>query len=165
MSAMVITGAMAASAASKAASAVSEAATRAGEAWNPVRELAVLRRRRGRQRAFADLIRAQHPIPPLWRDRLEPDTTVCRCEEVPAAAITTAVADLGAADARTVKLLTRAGMGWCQGRMCGYAVACLAGRDAGPPSPQDLLAAARRPLARPVPLGKLADLTESNEGN
>ena len=33
---------------------------------------------------------------------------------------------MGAADARSVKLLARPGMGWCQGRMCGYAVACLA---------------------------------------
>ncbi|MCZ0992001.1 (2Fe-2S)-binding protein [Streptomyces noursei] len=61
-----------------------------------------------------------------------------------------AVADHGARDARTVKLLTRAGMGWCQGRMCGPAVACLAAQVPGtglPPSPE------RRPLAVPVPWG------------
>ena len=60
----------------------------------------------------------------------------------------------------------RAGMGWCQGRVCGYAVACLArgqGADADPPTEADLLAAAKRPLARPVPLGVLADQDRRNK--
>lgn len=120
-----------------------------------------LKRRRARQRGFADVIRSAHPIPPNWRDAVTPETLVCRCEEVPAAAVTEAATDLGAADARTVKLLTRAGMGWCQGRMCGYAVACLGRSDRyGQPSPQDLLAAARRPMSRPVSLAVLAAYDE-----
>ncbi|MFL6112469.1 MAG: NAD(P)/FAD-dependent oxidoreductase [Catenulispora sp.] len=119
--------------------------------------LQVLRRRRDRQRTFADVVRTQHPIPPAWHDHLAPDTLICRCEEVPARAIPEAVEDLGATDARTIKLLTRAGMGWCQGRVCGYAVACLAGGAA-----TDLLAAAKRPLARPVPLGVLAAQDQRN---
>ncbi|MFD6288039.1 FAD-dependent oxidoreductase [Streptomyces sp. NPDC060205] len=85
--------------------------------------------------------------PDRWVERVGDDTLVCRCEEVPAAAIREAVDELGAGDVRTVKLLTRAGMGWCQGRMCGPAVAGLAGCA---PTP------ARRPFARPVPLGVLA---------
>ena len=68
------------------------------------------------------------PRAPGWTGWLTDDTLVCRCEEVPAGRIREAVDDLGARDARTVKLLTRAGMGWCQGRMCGSAVACLAAR-------------------------------------
>lgn len=122
-----------------------------------------LRRRRGRQRAFADLVRDRHPIPAAWRDHLTPETLVCRCEEVPARAVAEAVDDLGATDARTVKLLTRAGMGWCQGRVCGYAVACLVRRGAAePPAAADLLAAAKRPLARPVPLGVVAGQDRRN---
>ncbi|WP_374200850.1 (2Fe-2S)-binding protein [Streptomyces bambusae] len=70
---------------------------------------------------------------------------------MPAGRIREAVADLGARDARTVKLLTRAGMGWCQGRMCGPAVAALAGAGAEP-------AADRRPFSCPVPLKHLAQL-------
>lgn len=120
------------------------------------KDLEALRRRRDRQRTFADVIRAQHPVPPAWRDHLTPDTVVCRCEEVPTRAITEAV-ELGATDARTIKLLTRAGMGWCQGRVCGYAVACMSGG-----APTDLLAAAKRPLARPVPLGVLAAQDQRN---
>ncbi|MFE4677393.1 FAD-dependent oxidoreductase [Streptomyces sp. NPDC056723] len=82
-----------------------------------------------------------------WAEQVTDDTVVCRCEEVPASAIREAVGELGATDARTVKLLTRAGMGWCQGRMCGPAVAGLTGCEPVP---------SRRPFARPVPLGVLA---------
>ncbi|GAA3049032.1 NAD(P)/FAD-dependent oxidoreductase [Kitasatospora albolonga] len=110
---------------------------------------ASLRARRERRRAFAGLMAAAHRPGPGWTEWLREDTDVCRCEEVPAGAIRTAVEELGAADPRTVKLLTRAGMGWCQGRMCGPAVACLSG--AGGLKPDS------RPLACPVPLAQLAD--------
>ncbi|MET9696519.1 NAD(P)/FAD-dependent oxidoreductase [Streptomyces sp. NPDC006529] len=111
---------------------------------------AALVRRRARLRAFADAMAAAHRPGAGWTGWLRDDTDVCRCEEVPAGRIREAVADLGARDARTVKLLTRAGMGWCQGRMCGAAVAALAGSEA---------AADRRPLSCPVPLGQLAALS------
>ncbi|MFD7235823.1 NAD(P)/FAD-dependent oxidoreductase [Streptomyces syringium] len=117
-----------------------------------------LRRRRVRMRAFADAMAAAHSPGTGWSDWLTDDTDVCRCEEVTAGRIHEAVTCFGAHDARTVKLLTRAGMGWCQGRMCATAVACLAagGTAQGtvPPS------AERRPLAVPVPLGVLAALDE-----
>ncbi|MFJ2705182.1 FAD-dependent oxidoreductase [Streptomyces sp. NPDC087428] len=112
--------------------------------------MAALRRARRRMRAFADLMGAVHRPGPGWTEWLAADTEVCRCEEVTAGAIRTAVDDLGAGDSRTVKLLTRAGMGWCQGRMCGFAVRGMAGcaTEAGAPD--------RRPLACPVPLSVLA---------
>ncbi|MEK9517836.1 NAD(P)/FAD-dependent oxidoreductase [Streptomyces venezuelae] len=111
------------------------------------------RRRRDRMRAFADVMAAAHAPGPGWPDWLTDDTDVCRCEEVPAGRIREAVSDLGARDARTVKLLTRAGMGWCQGRMCGTAVSCLAAAGATPEPPAE-----RRPFALPVPLATLAAL-------
>ncbi|GHF67624.1 oxidase [Streptomyces mashuensis] len=124
-----------------------------------VRDLA---RRRDRMRAFAEAMAAAHAPGAGWTGWLTDDTEVCRCEEVTAGRVREAVDDLGARDARTVKLLTRAGMGWCQGRMCGAAVAALAaaGRPDGavPPSP------ARRPLAVPVPLAALAALPEDPDG-
>ncbi|QES47670.1 FAD/NAD(P)-binding oxidoreductase [Streptomyces venezuelae] len=110
---------------------------------------AALHRRRARLRAFAEAMGAAHRPGPGWTGWLTEDTDVCRCEEVPAGRIREAVAELGARDARTVKLLTRAGMGWCQGRMCGQAVAALAGTAPG---------ADRRPLSCPVPLRNLAEL-------
>ncbi|GHF34042.1 NAD(P)/FAD-dependent oxidoreductase [Streptomyces morookaense] len=114
-----------------------------------------LRRRRDRMRAFADAMAAAHTPGPGWRCWLADDTDVCRCEEVTAGRIREAVDDLGARDARTVKLLTRAGMGWCQGRMCGPAVACLAARDGAPEPPPE-----RRPFAVPVPMSVLAQCAD-----
>ncbi|WP_078653936.1 NAD(P)/FAD-dependent oxidoreductase [Streptomyces catenulae] len=125
-----------------------------GAAVPPART-ARLRRRIARLRSFADAMAAVHAPGPGWPEWLTDDTEVCRCEEVTADRVREAAADLGARDTRTVKLLTRAGMGWCQGRICATAVACLATRygasDAGP-------APDRRPLAAPVPLAALAEL-------
>lgn len=110
--------------------------------------------RRGirRMRRFAAAIEAAHPVPTAWRDLLEPGTVVCRCEEIDMAAIDDAHRRHGAADARQVKELTRAGMGWCQGRTCGFAVDCLmAGLTGEGLRPQP----APRPVAAPVTLGAL----------
>jgi hypothetical protein len=71
------------------------------------------------------------------------------------------VVDLGATDARAVKLYARPGMGLCQGRVCGYAIACLVGARFGRgPNVDDLRALAGRPVAQPVPLGTLARTVE-----
>ncbi|MFI0908435.1 NAD(P)/FAD-dependent oxidoreductase [Streptomyces sioyaensis] len=123
----------------------------------PVREGRVreLQRRRDRMRAFAEAMARSHAPAAGWTGWLADDTDVCRCEEVTAKSIREAVTDLGARDAHTVKLLTRAGMGWCQGRMCGAAVACLAAREAAVEPPAE-----RRPFAVPVPLSALASLDE-----
>ncbi|MZF86325.1 NAD(P)/FAD-dependent oxidoreductase [Streptomyces sp. SID5643] len=106
---------------------------------------AALKARAALRRSAAALGSACTP-PVHWPEQLTDDTVVCRCEEVSAGSVREAL-DLGAGDERTVKLLTRAGMGWCQGRMCSTAVAGLAGCA---PTP------AKRPFARPVPLGVLA---------
>ncbi|MEU8789359.1 FAD-dependent oxidoreductase [Streptomyces sp. NPDC048643] len=108
-------------------------------------------RSRTRLRAFSAALDTVYAPPAHWTDQVGDDTVVCRCEEVTGSRIREAVADLGAGDVRTVKLLTRAGMGWCQGRMCEAAVAGLAGCELTP---------ARRLLARPVPLGVLAGAGE-----
>ncbi|MFI9612232.1 FAD-dependent oxidoreductase [Streptomyces sp. NPDC052023] len=104
-------------------------------------------RRRAALRRFAAALDSSYAPAVHWTGLVTDDTVVCRCEEVPASAVRAAAGELGAGDVRTVKLLTRAGMGWCQGRMCGPAVAALTGC---PPTP------ARTPFARPVPLGVLA---------
>ena len=107
-------------------------------------------RTRRRLRAFADVVETAYAPPPasVWAARVDDETVVCRCEEVTAAAVREAVSELGATDLRTVKLLTRAGMGWCQGRICGPGVAGVSGCPHVP---------ARTPFARPVPLGVLAE--------
>jgi thioredoxin reductase len=114
--------------------------------------------RRERMEAFADVLHRAHPVVDGWTTRLSDDTLACRCEEVPVGVVRAAVTELGATDARTVKLLTRAGMGWCQGRICGTAVAAItaeaAGRAFDPYA--DTLDGAGRPVAVPVALGVLA---------
>jgi NADP-dependent aldehyde dehydrogenase len=67
--------------------------------------------------------------------------------------------ELGGGDARTAKLLTRTGMGWCQGRVCGFATALLAAQQEGRSlTVDDLRPTAKRSLSTPVSLGRLADL-------
>ncbi|MCS0599697.1 FAD-dependent oxidoreductase [Streptomyces sp. LP11] len=108
-------------------------------------------RARSRLRRFFAAVDAVCAPPPGRAGSVPDDTVVCRCEEVTAGEVRTAVSTLGATDARSAKLLTRAGMGWCQGRMCGPAVAALTGCPLTP---------GRRPFARPVPLGVLAALPD-----
>jgi len=81
-------------------------------------------------------------------------TTLCRCEEVTVAEALEAVRD-GAGHVNEVKAWTRVGMGRCQGRMCGPALAHLiagatgkAVADAGIFTP--------RPPVKPVALAALA---------
>jgi NADPH-dependent 2,4-dienoyl-CoA reductase/sulfur reductase-like enzyme len=118
---------------------------------------AALLRRRARLREFAELMAIRHAPGPGWSAWLDDDTEVCRCEEVTTGQIREAVVGLGAGDQRTVKLLTRAGMGWCQGRMCGPAVSRLCAGYATSASEPYVDGALTRPLAVPVPLGLLAE--------
>ena len=127
------------------------AATRLGYA---ARHPDAAHRTRSRGRAFAAARHAVYPVRDGWHGWMRSDTVVCRCEEVPVRDIVTAVADLGASDTRTAKLLSRAGMGWCQGRICGYAVSRIAAAEGGGIGGERGLA--NRPLAVPVPLGVLA---------
>jgi glycine/D-amino acid oxidase-like deaminating enzyme len=76
-------------------------------------------------------------------------TTVCRCEEVSAGDLRAAMAG-GARTLAALKKDTRAGMGRCQGRMCGATVARLAGATAG----EAAFAAPRAPI-KPIPAAAL----------
>lgn len=130
----------------------SAAARLHGTAPDP-RSWAAAARTRARLRDFFAALDTVYAPPAEWTSLITDDTVVCRCEEVTGGTIREAVEELGAGDARTVKLLTRAGMGWCQGRVCGPAVAGLAGCALTP---------SRRPFARPVPLGVLARAGETD---
>ncbi|MBX9391354.1 NAD(P)/FAD-dependent oxidoreductase [Streptomonospora nanhaiensis] len=116
---------------------------------DPRPPLAALRRvRRGRR--FAAALAAAHPVRPGWSTWLAEDTLVCRCEEVRAGELRAAARERGASAARPLKLVTRAGLGPCQGRVCGRNVAELLG------DPRLADGFARRPIAAPVRLGELA---------
>lgn len=70
---------------------------------------------------FRDLLRDAFALGDSVTSRADPDTMVCRCEDVPFAAIA------NCASWREAKLHTRCGMGACQGRVCGAATRVLFG--------------------------------------
>lgn len=121
-------------------------------------DLARMLARRAAQRRFAVRMHQVHAIPAGWLDWLDPRTVVCRCEEVTYEQVVATVRDLGATDARSVRQLCRAGAGWCQGRICGYATAAatadLCHRTL---RPTDLAAFAERLIGWPVSLSELAE--------
>jgi glycine/D-amino acid oxidase-like deaminating enzyme len=81
---------------------------------------ALLRRRDRGRRFAAALARAFAPRAAL-RALVRDDTLVCRCEDVAWGRVR------GFGSARAAKLATRAGMGACQGRVCGPALRFLCG--------------------------------------
>lgn len=123
------------------------------------RRAARLRRRIARGRRFAVGMHRASPVPADWSQWLRPSTTVCRCEEVTAAEVEETIVDLAADDARDVRVTARPGMGWCQGRVCGFAVSKLVERSSGcAASAADLEPLSKRPIGAPVRLGDIADL-------
>lgn len=106
-------------------------------------------------REFARALAAAHPIGSGWPRWLTPDTTICRCEEVPYRELEAAVRQRGARSVRSLKLLCRVGLGHCQGRICGRTATELAEELIGEPLP-DRDTTSRRPIATPIRLADLA---------
>jgi NADPH-dependent 2,4-dienoyl-CoA reductase/sulfur reductase-like enzyme len=76
---------------------------------------------RDKQRRFAELLNRTFALRDELKQLVEPETIVCRCEDV-------TFGRLRAHDSwRTAKLQTRCGMGPCQGRVCGATVEFLFG--------------------------------------
>ncbi|MGJ7579109.1 FAD-dependent oxidoreductase [Variovorax sp. RHLX14] len=94
--------------------------------------------------AFAEQLHRSFALPDHLRSLSEPDTIVCRCEDVAHGDL---VSRNGWIDA---KLHTRCGMGACQGRICGAATQFLFGWS--PPEPRPPLFPVRvSTLAVPMP--------------
>ncbi len=111
-----------------------------------------------RQRRFGRLLGELFAPNPGWISLAGDETLLCRCEEVNLAEVKAAVAD-GARTLGEVKMVTRAGMGDCQGRMCERSVAgaiiqaCLA---TGATSDSVGMYSIRPPL-HPLPMDFLAE--------
>ncbi len=117
----------------------------AGRGAIPAREARRLASARSRGRRLAAVMnRAFRPRQELAALARE-DTIVCRCEDVPHGSIA------ACASLREAKLSTRAGMGPCQGRVCGPALAFLFGWES------DTV----RPPVKPASLGELVAMEES----
>ena len=119
---------------------------------------AAARRRISADLRFQHALAAAHPIGPGWTGWLNQDTVICRCEQVTYGALCGTLAATGSRALRSIKLTTRAGLGPCQGRICGRTVEELASRH------QPLLDDAssdRRPFAAPLRLRELAAIPTS----
>jgi bacterioferritin-associated ferredoxin len=117
------------------------------------RAAAPVRTRLARARAFARALEPMHAIGPGIFGLTTPDTTVCRCESVSAQVLAEAIDH--SRDINVIKMLTRAGMGMCQGRNCQRQIAALLSARHGMPLGEVELSTPRLP-ARPVPLGAIA---------
>lgn len=100
--------------------------------------------RRGLERAF--------PFPADWAERAPDDLVICRCEEVAAGELRTAVRDSDVSEINRLKALTRVGMGRCQGRMCGAAAAEILAHACGRAVEDVGRLRAQAPL-KPIPFG------------
>lgn len=102
-------------------------------------------RKRRHARAFAGLLARSFALDPRIRSLADADTVVCRCEDVTLRELQ------GFASARDARLATRCGMGACQGRICGAALAEL------DPACVESPGAGRRPPLFPARLATLAE--------
>ena len=115
------------------------------------------RKRRAKRQRFASALIRAYPIKPGWKSWLRDETIICRCEEVCLSDLKHSINELGATDSRTAKLLTRCGMGLCQGRICGRFVVDLVANELNlSPTDTDRISAVNRPIITPIPLGVLA---------
>ena len=135
------------------------AARRIGKTVNDAGVTAATRDR-AQHRAFAALVSDVFAVKPRVHDVISDDTLVCRCEEVTAGEIRGAAAAWGA-DVNYVKGVTRCGMGYCQGRICGGVVEELTARALGGNRGEVGRFRVRPPL-KPVTVGELAQLAGQN---
>jgi len=107
-----------------------------------------------RNLAFQQAVNALFAAPILTDQLATPDTIVCRCESVLYAEIVDAMRGLTSAPG-SVKRITRAGMGACQGRYCGPVLTEMHSRVTGIPIGERSGFAPQAPV-RPVPLSDVA---------
>jgi len=117
-------------------------------------DVSAARRNRSRHRTFARLVADVFALKPDIDEIITDETLVCRCEEVSAGAIRAAALSWGA-NVNFIKGVTRCGMGYCQGRVCGSLVETLTARTLGVPAGAVDSFHVRAPL-KPVTVKELA---------
>ena len=120
-----------------------------------------LRRRLHQRRAFRSALRRMHRVGTGIYELSTDETVICRCEEITREALDPALA--ASADPGVVKGLTRAGMGFCQGRNCQRTIAALIAQRHGVALGELGTANPRLP-ARPISLAAIADDTIEDHG-
>ena len=104
----------------------------------------LVRRAAAERRAADAMLRAFTPLPGL-HELAQPDTIVCRCEDVPLQRARDA-ADLHGTSLRAIKVGCRAGMGPCQARICGPSLQALACRSPGTPMDKPVVQVPCKPV-------------------
>jgi bacterioferritin-associated ferredoxin len=122
-------------------------------------QLASVRKELDRQRRFAAVLDDLFPLSAYIGDLLTEDTVLCRCEGITVSQVRRAI-DEGATTVNAVRMITRAGMGRCQGRMCGASVAELLARELEQPV-ESVGQATPRPPVVPIPLDGLLEEEKS----
>ena len=127
------------------------------------RRLHLHRRWRRLRRFAAVLAELSAPSTEFIVATSERSALLCRCEDVTIGQVEDAVrADPGVASASTAKLLTRVGMGFCQGRMCEINVRRVVARERKI-SLSEVAGFVVRPPVKPVPLAALAAYPQALE--
>lgn len=108
-----------------------------------------------RHRRFQHALWSLYAAPRLTTELASDTTLVCRCESLDLATMKRAVI-AGTGDMASIKKLTRAGMGQCQGRYCSESLNAIIGASSKIPVGDFF---APRPPVKPVPIGWLAGRT------
>ncbi|THK36730.1 FAD-dependent oxidoreductase [Ensifer sp. MPMI2T] len=106
-----------------------------------------------RGRSFLDALYAPRQV---FLVPADPETIVCRCEEIPAGKLREAIA-LGPPGPNQLKTFVRCGMGPCQGRLCASTVTEIMATERGL-SPGEVGTYRLRSPVKPVRLAELAGL-------
>jgi NADPH-dependent 2,4-dienoyl-CoA reductase/sulfur reductase-like enzyme len=127
------------------------------------RRIVAMRRRVLADRRFGRALEAAHGIRGGWVGWMQDDTVICRCEETTYGRLRT-VADVTASRGlRSIKLTTRAGLGPCQGRICGRTVEEVVTGSGARPLLDDA-SIDRRPLAAILRFSELSQISDERRG-
>lgn len=134
------------------------AVTSRGEAVDGLRrELADDFAERSRHARFQNAVQESLRIPDGAWSWADSDTVCCRCECVTRGRIERAIAD-GHTSLNAIKRNTRAGMGWCGGRICAHTLAAL---SAGGRLDAATLQMTPRPVARLITFAEVANRVDA----
>jgi len=116
------------------------------------------------QQRFGNLLSDLFTPPASLYSALKDDTIICRCEEITLGEIKEAIQH-GARSIGEVKMLTRTGMGNCQGRMCEHTVSAIIAHELAEDgiTREEIGYYSIRPPLHPLPQSFLADAVPDEE--